>query len=58
MRWGPVFSAIFAPACASAHCAPAAAVLEFRIDLGNTMEFFEGQPIYAVLTLLNASTGR
>src|SRR5713226_6220568 len=56
MRWGPVFSAIFALACASAHGAPAAAGLEFRIDLGNKMEFFDGQPIYAVLTLRNAST--
>src|SRR5437879_13656230 len=53
--WGAVFSACLALGCASAHSAPPAPVLELRIDLGNKTEFFEGEPIYAVLTLRNAS---
>ncbi len=53
--WRPAFSALLALGCASAHGAPPAPVLEFRIDLGKKTEFFEGEPIYAVLTLRNAS---
>ena len=52
--WGAVFSACLALGCASAHSAPPASRLELRIDLGNRTEFFEGEPIYAVLTLRNA----
>ena len=51
----PVFSAFLALGSASAHSAPPAPVLEFRIDLGNRTEFFEGEPIYAVPTARNTS---
>ncbi len=53
--WGPAFGALVALGCASAHGGPPAPVLEFRIDLGKRTEFFEGEPIYAVLTVRNAS---
>jgi len=50
-----VYSALLLLACTRAHGGSPAQALEFRIDLAKKTKFFEGEPIYAVLTLRNAS---
>jgi len=50
----PALAPFLALGCAIARGTPAAPVLEFRIDLGAKTQFFEGEPIYAVLELRNS----
>ena len=54
LRLIPVLAPFLALGCAVARGTPAAPLLEFRIDLGAKTQFFEGEPIYAVLELRNS----
>ena len=54
LRLIPALAPFLALGCAVARGTTPAPVLEFRIDLGKKTEFFEGEPIYAVLELRNS----